>query len=63
MIKFYPLTYVQNTIWEVENFVSTTNINNITGTLIFKEILDFELLEKAVNLLVKKTMRFEPVLE
>jgi hypothetical protein len=62
VIKFYPLTYVQNTIWEIENFVPNININNITGTLLFKEKLDFKLLEKAVNILVKKTIRFEFVL-
>lgn len=63
MTKFYSLTYIQRAIWNVEKFASNTSINNITGTLRFKEELSFPLLEQAVNLLIKKMMRFELVLK
>lgn len=59
MIKFYPLTYVQKVIWDIENLIPNTSINNIAGTLRFNEVLDVELLKKAVNMLVKKTMHYE----
>jgi hypothetical protein len=61
MKKFYSLTYAQKAIWSVENFIPNTSINNITGTLRFKEELNFILLEQAVNSLIKKTMQFEPI--
>lgn len=63
MKKTYPLSYAQKVIWEVENFIPNTSINTITGTLRFKEEFELSLLEKAVNLLLKKTMRFEFDLE
>lgn len=59
MIKFYPLTYVQKVIWDIENLIPNTSINNIAGILRFNEVLDVELLKKAVNLLIKKTMHYE----
>lgn len=59
MIKYYPLTYVQKVIWDIENLIPNTSINNIAGTLRFNEVLDVELLKKAVNMLVKKTMHYE----
>lgn len=59
MIKFYPLTYVQKVIWDIENLIPNTSINNIVGILRFNEVLDVELLKKAVNILIKKTMHYE----
>lgn len=58
MTKFYPLTYAQKGIWNIENFHPNTNINIIAGTLQFSEELNFELLEKAINILVKKTTHY-----
>ena len=54
MTSFYPLTYAQRAIWNTENYFPKTSINNITGTLRFKEELDFKLLEKAINIIIKK---------
>ena len=62
MKKFYPLTYAQKAIWNIENFAPNTSINNIAGTLRFKEELDFRLLEQGFNLMLKKTMPFDSVL-
>lgn len=55
MMKYYPLTYAQSAIWNVEKFVSNTSINNNAGTLLFNEELDFKVLEQAFNLVIKKT--------
>lgn len=63
MKLFYSLTDAQKAIWNVENFIPNTSINNITASLRFKEEVDFKLLEKAINLLIKKTMRFEYTLK
>ncbi len=56
---YYPLTYAQKLIWNVEKFVFNTSINNIAATLLFSEDIDFNILEQAINLLVKKTMRLK----
>jgi hypothetical protein len=55
MMNYYPLTYAQRAIWNVEKFVSNTSINNNAGTLLFNEELDFKVLEQAFNVVIKKT--------
>jgi hypothetical protein len=62
MEKIFSLTYAQKAIWNIENFAANTSINNIAGTLRFKEELDFGLLEQGFNLMIKKTMPFGSVL-
>lgn len=54
MQTFYPLTYAQQTIWNMEKCFPNTSINNITGTLRVKEELDFNSIENVINLLLKK---------
>lgn len=61
MKKHYPLSYSQKVIWNVEKYAPNTSINNIIGTLYFNEKLNFNLLEKAINLLLKKKIQFEAV--
>ncbi len=58
MTKYYPLSYAQNAIWNIEKFAPNTSINVIAGTLRFEEKLDFRLLEEGFNLMLKKTMVF-----
>lgn len=43
------LTNPQKSIWSQEQFYKNTSLNNIGGTLIIKEKINFELLEKAIN--------------
>lgn len=50
----YKLTNPQKNIWDTEMFFSNSNLNNIGGYVYIEEIVDFELLEKAINLYVKK---------
>ncbi|HBE79609.1 MAG TPA: hypothetical protein DDW65_17805 [Firmicutes bacterium] len=61
MEKNYFLTHAQKAIWNVENFVPNTSINNIAAILRFKQEINFKLLEQAVNLVIKKTMPFESI--
>lgn len=55
---FYDLTNPQKSIFLTEQYYSNTNVNNICGTAIIKDKLDFTLLEKAINLLVEKNDSF-----
>ncbi len=45
----FELTTSQKSIWSQEQFYKNTSINNIGGTIIIKEKINFELLEKAIN--------------
>lgn len=58
MNNVYPLTFAQKIIWNTEKFALNTSINNIIGTIYFNEKLEFSLLEKAINILLKKKNRF-----
>ena len=50
----YELTSSQKAILSTEQFYSGTSICNIGGTLLFKEKVDFDLLEQAINIFIKK---------
>ena len=47
--KFYNLSNPQKSLLLTENYYQGTNINNICGTAIIDDVLDFEKLEKAIN--------------
>lgn len=47
--NLFELTNPQKSIWSQEQFYKNTSLNNIGGTLIIKEKINFELLEKAIN--------------
>ena len=46
--KIYDLTNPQKSIWVTEQFYTGSSINNICGTAVINEEVDFTLLEKAV---------------
>ena len=56
--KFYNLSNPQKSLLLTENYYQGTNINNICGTAIIDDILDFEKLEKAINELIEKNDSF-----
>ena len=56
--KIYNLTAPQKSILLTEAYFKGSPVNNICGTAIIDEILDFDLLEKAVNLFVKNNSSF-----
>ena len=54
----YDLTNPQKSIWFTEEFYKGTPIENITGTVIIPEKVDFNLLEQAINIFVEKNDSF-----
>lgn len=50
----FNLTNSQKNIWDTELFFSNSNLNNVGGYVFIQEKVDFKLLEKALNLYVKK---------
>ena len=51
-VKTYELTNPQKSIWLSEQYYKGTNINNICGVLSIHENVNFDILEKALNLFV-----------
>ena len=54
----YDLTNPQKSIWFTEEFYKGTPIENITGTVLIPEKVDFNLLEQAINIFVEKNDSF-----
>ena len=50
--ELYEFTNPQKSIWLTEQYHPNTSINNVCGTLTLKEILNKELLEKAILLFI-----------
>lgn len=51
--SFFDLTEPQKSIWLTEHYFENTSIGCIPGMLVIQEEVNFDYLEKAVNLLVK----------
>lgn len=47
--SLFELTNPQKSIWSLEQFYKNTSLNNIGGTIIIKEKINFQLLENAIN--------------
>lgn len=56
--KLYQLTNPQKSIWYTEQFFNKTPINNICSYAVVHEVLDFDILKKAINLMVKQNDAF-----
>ncbi len=56
--NLYGLTNPQKLIWFTEEFNKGTPIENITGTVIISEAVNFDLLEKAINIFVEHNDNF-----
>ena len=52
--ELFNLTNPQKSIWLTEQYCPGTNLNNISGNILIDEKINFDLLEKALNLYVKK---------
>jgi amino acid adenylation domain-containing protein len=52
--KFHNLSLPQKSIWVTEKFFPGTSIGNVAGTLKIKDKVDYDLLEKAINIFVDK---------
>ena len=53
-LKLYNLTIPQKAIYLAEQYSSGTSLNSIGGNLIIEENVNLDLLEKALNIFVKK---------
>lgn len=56
--KFYNLSNPQKTIWLTEEFYKGTPIENITGTVMISDKVNFKQLSKAINFFIKKNDSF-----
>lgn len=56
--KIYDLTNPQKSILLTEEFYKGTNVNNICGTAIIENELNFELLQKAIYIFIKNNDSF-----
>ena len=54
----YSLTNPQKSIWNTEQFFKNTSVNNIGGTVLIKEKVDFDLLKKSIYEYVKTNDSF-----
>lgn len=54
MEKLFDLTIPQKSIWNTEKFYKDTSIANVSGTGKIDEIVDFNMLEKAINIVVER---------
>ena len=52
--KMENLTSSQKSIWSVEQYFKGSSINNICGTAVFKEEIDFKKLEEAIKIVCSK---------
>lgn len=52
--EYYPLTHPQKSVWFTEKLHPGTSIGNVAGTLRIKEEVDPFILEKAINIFIKK---------
>ena len=52
--ELYELTTPQKSIWHTESYYSGTNINNVCGVLTINEPVDFDTLNKAIQLFIQK---------
>ena len=56
--NLYDLTNPQKLIWFTEEFYKGTPIENITGTVLISEKVNFHLLEQAINIFTQKNDSF-----
>jgi len=54
MIKLYPLTNAQKSIWVADNLYPGTSQAVLSGTAIIRTDVDFALMNEAINLVVQK---------
>ena len=52
--ELYDLTNPQKAIWLTEQFSEGTSLNNVSGNIIIKDVVNFPLLEKSLNVYIQK---------
>ena len=56
--NIFDLTNSQRAIWLTEMFYQNTNVNNVCGTFLSREKINFNLLKDAINIFVKTNDNF-----
>ena len=59
MNKYYELSAPQKAIWLTEQYYKNTNVNNVCGTFLSNEVLDFNLLKKSLNIFLQNNDSFK----
>jgi len=49
---FYPLTFPQQSIWDIERFYGNISYTNIATTVVIREKINMDLLEEAINIIL-----------
>lgn len=57
-MELYDLTNPQKSIWLTEQFYRGTSINVICGTVLIDDIVNFDVLSKAINIFLKDNDSF-----
>lgn len=57
-VEYYPLTYPQRGIWYTEKMYPDTSIGIIAATLKIRGNINYDILDKAINLVIKKNDSF-----
>ena len=57
-MELYDLTNPQKSIWLTEQFYRVTSINVICGTVLIDDIVNFDVLSKAINIFLKDNDSF-----
>ena len=57
--KFYNLTNPQKSIWVTEEYFKGSAINNICGTALIRQKVNFDLLKKAINIVLENNDIFK----
>ncbi len=52
--KYYPLSYPQRAIWNIERFYPNTSFGNIAGTVKIEGEIDYSILDAAINVFIEK---------
>ncbi len=65
MNKLYNLTNPQKSIWLTEQFYKGSCVNNLCGTVMIHQVVDFDLLKKAINMFLRDndSLRFRIVID
>lgn len=53
-VKYYELTHPQKRVWYIEKINDNSQLHNIGGYLKINGSIDFEILEKAIQILIKR---------
>ena len=56
--ELYDLTNPQKSIWLTEQFYKGTSVNNVCGTVLIDEIIDFDHLLTAINIFIRDNDSF-----